>query len=245
MEATSVVTRGPESGKQVPEHLLSAGVVKRFWEKVQYPENRTRDCWEWTGAKSVGYGQFSIGGKLYQAHRIAYVIEYGQVPAGMVVGHRCDNRGCLNPRHLEAITQGQNTLDAIERNLMGGLGMHSARQLRADYPRLNVQQLCMKYGVHESNVRAVLRNASYRDESYSPAEYITNCKLARVGEKNPGAKLTSADVLWARTEFAAGRLRGRDIMRVLGIAQPTCSQMLSGKTWRNVPLVDELKKMAA
>lgn len=69
-------------------------------------------CWVWPGAKSGGgYGQISgAGRRLFYTHRVAYEAWYGPIPEGLVIDHLCGNPACCNPTHLEAVTQGENTL---------------------------------------------------------------------------------------------------------------------------------------
>lgn len=67
-------------------------------------------CWEWTGARSTaGYGYCWFGGKTQSAHRVAYLIARGPIPAGLHIDHLCRNRGCVNPAHMEAVEPGENT----------------------------------------------------------------------------------------------------------------------------------------
>lgn len=75
----------------------------------------TDSCWLFTGWKTPrGYGQIQINatGKRVYAHRLAYELTHGPIPAGMVICHRCDVPGCVNPDHLFAATQGDNIRDA-------------------------------------------------------------------------------------------------------------------------------------
>jgi len=81
--------------------------MKRFWKHV----DKSGDCWEWTACKSRGYGKFGLDGKTLRAHRVSYALEIGPIPDGMVICHKCDNPGCVNPAHLFAETQKHNLSD--------------------------------------------------------------------------------------------------------------------------------------
>lgn len=79
----------------------------RFWSKV----HKTDSCWNWTaGIASKRYGQFCINGKMMAAHRLSYEEKYGKILEGLVIDHLCKNPKCVNPNHLEAVTQKENIM---------------------------------------------------------------------------------------------------------------------------------------
>lgn len=84
----------------------------QFWSKV---ERRDSGCWEWTGALTAsGYGSgwnyaYPLGGKRRtSAHRQSYLLTKGEIPEGLQIDHLCSNKKCVNPDHLEAVTQREN-----------------------------------------------------------------------------------------------------------------------------------------
>ena len=86
---------------------------ERFWAKVIKAPGA--GCWTWTGAKGKhGYGSFTVmgpsGWRRERVHIWAYVDRYGPVPDGLVLDHVCRNTLCVNPDHLEAVTQRENVL---------------------------------------------------------------------------------------------------------------------------------------
>lgn len=80
-------------------------MIERFESKII----KTGNCWEWLAYKmSNGYGNFHYKGKTKLAHRISYQIYRGDIPQGLQLDHLCRNRGCVNPDHLEVVTQQEN-----------------------------------------------------------------------------------------------------------------------------------------
>lgn len=72
---------------------------------------RADGCWEWTGARTPdGYGLMADGGKCRRSHVVIYTRAKGPVPDGLQLDHLCRNRGCVNPDHLEPVTNKVNSL---------------------------------------------------------------------------------------------------------------------------------------
>jgi hypothetical protein len=111
-------------------HQTRAPLEERFWAKV----DKSGDCWLWTGATGGkdGYGKIQRGrrgmGYLW-AHRVAFDLEYGAIPLGLQVLHRCDNPLCVRPEHLFLGTRSDNMRDAANK---GRLRTQKAKRARAD-----------------------------------------------------------------------------------------------------------------
>lgn len=82
--------------------------AERFWTQVD--QSNPDGCWPYMGYRLPnGYGQYGSVG----AHRLAYQLHIGPIPAGLVVDHLCRNKVCVNPAHLEAVTQQENVRRAL------------------------------------------------------------------------------------------------------------------------------------
>lgn len=95
---------GPSRAKIVP--AITNSIRSRFLTKVAQAFD---ECQVWCGARSRdGYGQFSIGGELFAAHRIALAMVGKDLTSGQVVDHKCRNKACVNPAHLRLVSYKEN-----------------------------------------------------------------------------------------------------------------------------------------
>lgn len=84
----------------------------RMWSKVDVG----RSHWTWRGAvNDSGYGVIWDGSRLVYAHRLAYELLVGSIPDGLTIDHCCTVRLCVNPAHLEPVTQLENIKRAARR----------------------------------------------------------------------------------------------------------------------------------
>lgn len=63
-----------------------------------------------------GYGRKGRDGKVYNAHRLAWIEAHGPIPDGLVVDHVCRNRACVNLNHLRLLTRKKNLAIGIVHN---------------------------------------------------------------------------------------------------------------------------------
>lgn len=86
--------------------LIEAKILARV--KIQ-----PSGCWEWQGSTSGdgrggGYARMSLDGQTVAVHRVMYTNRHGYVPGKKQIDHKCENRLCVNPEHLEMVTHREN-----------------------------------------------------------------------------------------------------------------------------------------
>lgn len=114
-----------EAAMRYQKDTLSEKDIKRFWSHVQ----KTDGCWIWTrSATHDGYGSFSLGGRTFVAHRVAWIIEYGQFDQNLCVCHHCDNPICVRAEHLFLGTHADNMEDMVRKGRQA-LGDKNAMRL--------------------------------------------------------------------------------------------------------------------
>ncbi len=102
----------------------SRPLAQRFCEKVAVRES---GCHEWTGhIQPNGYGQVRANGTAAYAHRVAWEMANGPIPAGGYVLHTCDNRRCVNPAHLR-VGSFQDNMDDMTAKKRHAHGERNAR----------------------------------------------------------------------------------------------------------------------
>ena len=78
---------------------------QKYWDRIE----KTETCWNWkTWITDKGYGMLECNGKRIFAHRFVYEALVGKIPAGLVIDHLCRNTRCVNPTHLEPVTNAEN-----------------------------------------------------------------------------------------------------------------------------------------
>jgi HNH endonuclease len=98
-------------------------LVLRFADKVEFGSSQD-SCLLWTGYSSGGYGKIMLVNHAWtgssspaQAHVISYLLSVGTIPKGYDVAHSCNNKLCVNPRHLYLATRSENTQHAVRDGL--------------------------------------------------------------------------------------------------------------------------------
>jgi hypothetical protein len=155
---------------------------ERFWPRVVVGE--PDECWEWQGARDWrGYGRtwHQPIRRSTAAHRVAYELVNGLIPAGLCVLHSCDNPPCCNPAHLRVGTVQDNSDDMVERGrqkkpgyssklrgelhhrAMAKLTVDQVREIRRIYSEggISMRALSFQFDVTPPTVRNIVLRISW------------------------------------------------------------------------------------
>lgn len=110
--------RGPYSARPVPVDEITVDFISR---RIMPYIVRTPGCHVWIrGTNGKGYGRLRIGDQTYTTHRVIYALTHGNPPPGTVLDHTCGVTRCVNPDHLDVVSQWQNVQrGALERDEAG------------------------------------------------------------------------------------------------------------------------------
>jgi len=157
-ELTNICTRNSPSRGWVKgqPYRFVAGHQRRT-SPVEYLVDEETGCWIWQRTTTAyGYGWIRVNGKGTNAHRAIYERLHGPVPPGLVVDHLCRNRICVNPDHLEVVTQTVNV-----RRGTSWLTPEDVREIRALAGVLTHQQIADRYALVRSSVTHIIARHSW------------------------------------------------------------------------------------
>jgi len=131
-----------------------------------------KGCWILnTSCNGGGYPRIWDGKKSRVAHRVSYEIFIGKIPKGSYVLHRCDNKRCVNPKHLFIGTQSDNMKDSSAKGRISRGASHPPSKLNREHIRMirhlrqtgfSFANLGMYYGVNKETIRDIIRGKTWR-----------------------------------------------------------------------------------
>jgi transposase-like protein len=155
--ATTIQNRLREFGiPSKPRHQIARSIRDRFNDSYRIDEN---GCWIWVkgyaGGKTGRYGMLRLpSGKAISAHRLSYELHNGPISEpGLLVCHRCDVTGCVNPSHLFLGTSKDNSLDMMAKGRFHGprkITSLDVEEIRNSC--VSSSELAAKFGIGRSHV---------------------------------------------------------------------------------------------
>ena len=229
-----------------PAAYTKPTIEERFYAMVSKTPTAT-GCIEWLGCFSHGYGRFGIEGgkKTVLAHRYAWELVHGPIPAGMKCLHKCDNPRCVNVEsHIWLGTQSENVDDMHEkgranhppspgeRNGFSKLTDAQVKEIRSPkYETWSLIDIAAQFGVTNSCVCSILKRQSWAHLD-SDGDAPIRDRQAR-GERQGNAKFTEAQILEMRSEKYAGWTQ-RAIAESFGTSQKAVSSILRRERWMHL-----------
>lgn len=144
--------------------LFKANFLSKI-PKEYFKQENENSCWNWIlGKNSKGYGKLNWDCKSYLVYRISYLIFNGFIPQGKVIRHICNNRACINHRHLAVDTQTDNAIDMVKDNNQGSQKLNEEAIkvikwfLKYKYKRGLITKLSKLYHVKIATISAIKQN---------------------------------------------------------------------------------------
>lgn len=138
--------------------------INNFLNKVEIDYKEPNGCWLWVGCKCPkGYGVVNLNNKAYRSHRVAY--EYWmekEIPRDKVINHLCSVRNCVNPHHLEVVTQRENVRKGLTKgpkNHFAKLTQEIVDEIRSKWATGNYlkKELAKEYNLSATHVGDLIR----------------------------------------------------------------------------------------
>ncbi len=183
---------------------LTSKQKARFWAKVDKSAG-VSSCWIWSAGKtSAGYGAFKCASGTCSTHRIAWILANEQIPCGLCICHRCDNRLCVNPTHLFLGTCADNMADCAAKGRTATGDKNGSR-------------------VHPDKLARGDANGARTQPERRPR-----------GEAHGLSKLTTDEVIQIRAIYSTGLTSQRQLAAKFSVSQTIIGRVVRRDTWSHI-----------
>jgi plasmid maintenance system antidote protein VapI len=222
--------------------------LHRLWSKVIIPKDYENDCWLWTASTNKdGYGNFSIKGKNYIAHRITYQCYNGPIlDNNLLIRHSCDVPGCVSPYHLKTGTQYDNIHDAINRGRFVYGETHGRAMLTEDNVKdilnylwegnITCKDLGKKYGVDATTINYISKGKNWK-KIYNQLTKDQKERIKFNIKNNIGinsSPLTPDDIKQIRILYNTTNITHKRLSEIFNVYRSTITDIINRKTWKHI-----------
>jgi hypothetical protein len=156
--------KGSGAGYPTNKPLPLEERIATFWSRTK--KGSDSECWLYQGAPDpqTGYPHFSYLAQRIGTHRFCWMITRGEIPKGLCVCHKCDNRICVNPSHLFLGTVADNNWDMKQKGRQSKPPMRCKitpdqvrliRSLWVPYRR-SMASIAKELGLHHKTVESAI-----------------------------------------------------------------------------------------
>ena len=223
----------------------SEKLKKSFWLHVIKHDK----CWLFEPVSPQGYGVFSFDGQSCFAHRFSLIQNLG-FPSNreMYVRHKCQNKNCVNPQHLEWGTQEENRRDQWrdethtraksrgEKNRNSKLSEEQVLDILKEWHSTDISMnlIAKKYGVSKATISAIGNNKTWKYLSREHFKENVERSTVRRGERIVNSTLSGLQVLKIIELLVTGELSHRQISAKYGVDQSTISVIKTRGIWAHL-----------
>ena len=183
-------------------------------------------CWVWNwSVHPKGYATVQVNGRARKAHRVAYELANGPIPAGQIIRHLCGNPSCINPEHLQAGTITENSRDMVAagNQVIQKLMPSGAVEIRRIFAerKCSFAEIGRQYGVTGGTIRAIVVNENFYDSTYTPPS-------PKRRKRKPIGKLLAAEI---RQTYLNGRVSQQQIGQMFNVSGGTVSAIVGNRLY--------------
>lgn len=209
-----------------PKPFVNKG-GRRVASGPKYIEDPVTGCWNWLGSlDGCGYGSLSRDGAQHRAHVYYYEREHGKVPDGLELDHKCHNRKCIRPSHLEPVTH----LENVRRGDATKLTREQVVDIILSYGKMSHHDVAKKYAISSTYIHAIWRRQVWQDVL---PELPLRKGMTRNGEESGHAKITEQQVREIRMRREQGEMP-LALATEYGISVAQVRRIIKRTKWKHV-----------